>query len=122
MAAAADPERKRFQRDGLAQLLADIDAPPTKFKLDFLGPEELVTRGLEIEETYDNPAYADQAKTILASEGGRSRDGAAAIDRLIDAHYVGVDPGHISNEKIRATQSRNADLKVISFKIYVWFI
>ena len=88
MADAADPERKRFQRDGLAQLVADIDATPTKFKLDFLGPEELVARGIEIEETYDNPAYADQAKTILASEGGRSREGAAAIDRLIDAHLT----------------------------------
>lgn len=83
---SVDPDRTRFQRDGLTQLVDEIQAAPAKFKLDFLGPEELVARGLEIEDTYDNPAYADQAKTILAQEGGRQREGAAAIDRLLDAH------------------------------------
>ena len=69
-------------------LVEEIQASPAKFKLEFLGPEELVARGLEIEETYDNPAYADQAKTILAQEGGRQREGAAAIDKLLDAHLT----------------------------------
>ena len=85
---AVDPDRTRFQRDGLTQLVEEIQASPAKFKLEFLGPEELVARGLEIEETYDNPAYADQAKTILAQEGGRQREGAAAIDKLLDAHLT----------------------------------
>jgi len=81
-----DKDRSRFQRDGLAQLVEEIQAAPAKYKLDLLGPEELIARGLEIEETYDNPAFADQAKTILAQEGGRLREGAAAIDRLLDTH------------------------------------
>ena len=68
--------------------MEEIQASPAKFKLEFLGPEELVARGLEIEETYDNPAYADQAKTILAAGGGRQREGAAAIDKLLDTHLT----------------------------------
>ncbi len=83
-----DKDRSRFQRDGLAQLVEEIQAAPAKYKLELLGPEELIARGLEIEETYDNPAFADQAKTILAQEGGRLREGAAAIDRLLDTHIT----------------------------------
>lgn len=83
---AVDPKRTRFKRDGLEELVEEIQAVPAKYRLDYLTPEELVARGLEIEETYENPAYANQAKTILAAEGGRMRDGAAAIDQLIDAH------------------------------------
>jgi len=82
-----DKDRSRFQRDGLAQLVEEIQALPAKYKLELLGPEELIARGLEIEETYDNPAFADQAKTILAQEAGR-REGAAAIDRLLDTHIT----------------------------------
>ena len=85
---AVDPDRTRFQRDGLTQLVEEIQAAPAKYKLELLGPEELIARALEIEETYDNPAYADQAKTILAQDGGRLREGAAAIDRLLDTHIT----------------------------------
>ena len=85
---AVDPDRTRFQRDGLTQLVEEIQAAPAKYKLELLGPEELIARALEIEETYDNPAYADQAKTQLAQDGGRLREGAAAIDRLLDTHIT----------------------------------
>mgnify|MGYP002624113031 FL=1 len=83
-----DENRTRFQRDGLASLVEEIQAAPVKYKLEYLDGEELLARAEELEETIENPALLDQAKTILAAEAGRMREGAAAIDRLLDAHLT----------------------------------
>ena len=83
-----DPDKTRFQRDGLARLVEEIEALPVKFKPDILSGPELVARGLELDETIENPAFLDQAKTQLANDAGRSREGAVAIDRLLDSHLA----------------------------------
>lgn len=83
-----DPQKTRFQRDGLARLVEEIEALPIKYKPDILSGEEVIARGLELDETIENPALLDQAKTQLAQEAGRSREGAAAIDRMLDAHLT----------------------------------
>ena len=83
-----DKDRTRFQRDGIAQLVAEIEALPIKYKLDLLSGEQVISRALELEETFENPALLDQAKTQLAQEAGRSREGAAAIDKMLDAHLT----------------------------------
>jgi hypothetical protein len=88
LADLADPDRKRFQRDGIAQLVEEIDSSPVKFVQAFLSGEELLARAEELEKTIENPALLDQAKTALALEGGRSKEGAAAIDRLLDSHLT----------------------------------
>jgi hypothetical protein len=59
-----------------------------KFVQAFLSGEELLARAEELEKTIENPALLDQAKTALALEGGRSKEGAAAIDRLLDSHLT----------------------------------
>jgi len=81
-----DPTRSRFQRDDIASLVDEIEAQPQRFRQDYIGGEELVTRGLDLEEEIEDPALLDQAKTVLAMEAGRAREGAVAIDRLLDAH------------------------------------
>ena len=83
-----DPDKTRFQRDGLARLVEEIEALPVKFKPEILSGPELVARGLELDETIENPAFLDQAKTQLANDAGRSREGAVAIDRLLDSHLA----------------------------------
>ena len=83
-----DRERTRFQRDGLARLVEEIEALPLKYKLDLLSGEEVIARGLELEDSIENPALLDQAKTQLAQEAGRHKEGAAAIDRMLDAHLT----------------------------------
>lgn len=83
-----DRDRKRFQRDGLARLVEEIEALPIKYRPDILDGEEVLARGLELDETIENPALLDQAKTVLAQQAGRAREGAAAIDRLLDAHLT----------------------------------
>ena len=64
----------------------EIEKQPQKVKFEYLNGEELIARGLDLEEEIEDPALLDQAKTVLAMEAGRSREGAVAIDRLIDAH------------------------------------
>ena len=81
-----DPTRSRFQRDDIASLVDEIEKQPQKVKFEYLNGEELIARGLDLEEEIEDPALLDQAKTVLAMEAGRSREGAVAIDRLIDAH------------------------------------
>ncbi len=83
-----DPNKTRFQRDGLARLVEEIEALPLKYKLDLLSGEEVIARGLELEDSIENPALLDQAKTQLAQEAGRHKEGAAAIDRMLDAHLT----------------------------------
>jgi len=83
-----DRERTRFQRDGLARLVEEIEALPLKYKVDLLSGEEVIARAIELEETFENPALLDQAKTQLAQEAGRHREGAAAIDKMLDAHLT----------------------------------
>ena len=83
-----DRDRTRFQRDGIARLVEEIEALPVKFKPEILSGPELIARGLELDETIENPAFLDQAKTQLAIDSGRSREGAVAIDRLIDSHLA----------------------------------
>lgn len=83
-----DRDRKRFQRDDLARLVAEIEATPIKYKLEYLTGQEVIDRALELENTFENPALLDQAKTQLALEAGRAREGAAAIDKMLDAHLT----------------------------------
>jgi hypothetical protein len=83
-----DPDRKRFQRDDIARLVAEIEATPIKYKLEYLTGQEVIDRALELENTFENPALLDQAKTQLALEAGRAREGAAAIDKMLDAHLT----------------------------------
>ena len=83
-----DPNKTRFQRDGLARLVEEIESTPVRYKIDLLSGEEVIARGLELEETIENPALLDQAKTALAQEAGRHKEGAAAIDRMLDAHLT----------------------------------
>ncbi len=64
-----DRERTRFQRDGLARLVEEIEALPLKYKLDLLSGEEVIARGLDLEDSIENPALLDQAKN---SAGPRS--------------------------------------------------
>ena len=82
-----DPEKKRFQRDGLTALMEEIEATPIRYRQDYLAGQELLDRALRLEDEIENPALLDQAKHLLALEGGR-RDGALAIDRLIDTHLT----------------------------------
>ena len=86
LADEVDPERKRFQRDDISALVDEIEAVAQKWKPEYIGGEELIARGLDLEEEIEDPALLDQAKTVLAMEAGRAREGAVAIDRLIDAH------------------------------------
>ena len=83
-----DRDRKRFQRDDIARLVAEIEATPIKYKPEFLTGEEVLARAEELERTIENPALLDQAKTALAAEAGRHREGAAAVDRLLDTHLA----------------------------------
>ena len=83
-----DRDKTRFQRDGLARLVEEIESTPVKYKIDLLSGEEVIARGLELEESIENPALLDQAKTQLAQEAGRHKEGAAAIDRMLDAHLT----------------------------------
>ena len=83
-----DPNKTRFQRDGLARLVEEIESAPIKYRMDYLSGEELLARAEELERTIENPALLDQAKTALAAEAGRHREGAAAIDRLLDTHLT----------------------------------
>lgn len=85
---AADPDRARFQRDGIAQLVEEIQAQPIKYKQDFISGAELLERAAELERTIEDPALLDQAKHELAADAGRAREGATAIDRLLDAHIT----------------------------------
>ena len=85
---AVDPDRARFQRDGLTQLVEEIQALPAKFKLEIISGQELLDRAAELERTIEDPALLDQAKHELAAEAGRTREGATAIDRLLDAHLT----------------------------------
>ena len=62
--------------------MEEIEALPIKYKPDILDGEEVIAQGLELDETIENPALLDQAKTQLAQEAGRSREGAAAIDQI----------------------------------------
>lgn len=81
-----DPERKRFQRDDIASLVDEIESKPQRFRQDYIKGEELLIRALDLEEEIEDPALLDQEKTVLALEAGRAREGAIAIDRLLDAH------------------------------------
>ena len=83
-----DPNKTRFQRDGLARLVEEIESAPIKYKVDYLSGQEIIDRAQELEASIENPALLDQAKTQLAMEAGRSREGAAAIDRLLDSHLT----------------------------------
>ena len=82
-----DPKRERFQKAGLSALIEEIEATPIRYRQDYLAGQELLDRALKLEEEIENPALLDQAKHLLALEGGR-RDGALAIDRLIDTHLT----------------------------------
>ena len=82
-----DPNRDRFQKAGLSALIEEIEATPIRYRQDYLAGQELLDRALKLEEDIENPALLDQAKHLLALEGGR-RDGALAIDRLIDTHLT----------------------------------
>ena len=82
-----DPTRSRFQRDGLTQLVEEIEASPLRYRQDYLSGEELLRRSIELEETIEDPALLDQAKHMLAMEAGR-REGAIAVDRLLDSHMT----------------------------------
>lgn len=83
-----DRERTRFQRDGLARLVEEIEALPIKWKQEILDGPELIARALELDETIENPAFLYQAKTQLATEAGQHREGAAAIDKMVDTHLA----------------------------------
>ena len=83
-----DPNKTRFQRDGIARLVEEIESTPVKYKVDYLSGQEIIDRAQELEASIENPALLDQAKTQLAMEAGRSREGAAAIDRLLDSHLT----------------------------------
>jgi hypothetical protein len=83
-----DPARKRFQGNSGARIVEETEAATVSFRQDYLSAEELISKALELEETIEDPAYLDQAKTILAAQGGRAREGALAVDRLIDAHLT----------------------------------
>ena len=85
---SVDPKRTRFQRDGLTQLVEEIESTPLKYRVEYLSGEELLARAEELEKNIENPALLDQAKTALAAEAGRHREGAAAIDRLLDTHLT----------------------------------
>lgn len=55
-----------------------------RVELVYLTGEELLQQGTKLEEEIENPALLDQAKHVLALKAGR-REGAIAIDRLLDA-------------------------------------
>jgi RecA-family ATPase len=80
------PGRTWLSED-LRKIVEGAEATPLRYRQDYLGGEALIAKALKLEETIENPALLDQAKTILALEGGR-REGATAIDRLIDAHLT----------------------------------
>lgn len=79
-----DPDRVRLKRDGLAAVVAEAEAAVQVVRQGYISGEELVSRARELEESIDNPALLDQAKHLLGLEAGR-KDGASAVDRLLDA-------------------------------------
>jgi hypothetical protein len=83
LADQADPQRARFSTSGLAQHVAECEAATVSFRTSYLSGEELLSRAKELEDAIENPALLDQAKFLLAKEGGRNDT--AAIDRLLDA-------------------------------------
>ena len=83
-----DRERTRFQRDGLARLVEEIEALPVKWKPEILDGPTVIARALELDETIENPAFLYQAKTQLAQDAGQAREGAAAIDKMLDTHLT----------------------------------
>ena len=80
-----DPGRTRFQRNGLSRVVEEVEATPVRYRQDYISGAELLERSISLEESIDDPALLDQAKHLLALEAGR-REGAIAIDRLIDSH------------------------------------
>jgi len=83
-----DPNKTRFQRDGLARLVEEIEALPVKWKPEILDGPTVIARALELDETIENPAFLYQAKTQLAQDAGQAREGAAAIDKMLDTHLT----------------------------------
>jgi hypothetical protein len=71
----------------LRKVVQDAEAPALRYRQEYLDGQALIDKALKLEESIENPALLDQAKTILALEGGR-REGATAIDRLLDAHLT----------------------------------
>jgi len=85
----------------LRKVVEGAESSPVRYRQDYLDGQALIAKALKLEETIENPALLDQAKTILALEGGR-REGATAIDRLLDAHLTfernnGSRPMDVSN-------------------------
>jgi len=85
----------------LRKVVEGAETSPVRYRQDYLDGQTLIAKALKLEETIENPALLDQAKTILALEGGR-REGATAIDRLLDAHLTfernnGSRPMDVSN-------------------------
>ncbi len=82
-----DPDRARFQKDGIAHVIDAVQTAPVKYAQEYVGGQELLDRAIAIEEEIEDPALLDQAKNLLAHEAGR-REGAIAIDRLLDQHIT----------------------------------
>ena len=79
-----DPERVRFHRDGCLSVVEEVLQNTLKYELNYLAPEELLKRAIELEETIEDPAILDHSKHLLAIKGGRRNS--AEIDQLLDQH------------------------------------
>ena len=94
-----DPNRDRFQKDGLTALVEEIEATPIRYRQDYLAGQELLDRALKLEDEIENPAVLDQAKHLLGLEAGR-RDGALTVDRLLDTHLTFERSGGIKESDL----------------------
>ena len=105
LADQVDPKRARFQEVTRKIVEAAEQVSTQRVQQVYLTGEEVLKRAKELEETLENPALLDQAKTALAMEAGR-REGAIAIDRLLmmdmtyeRAHGLAPRPiGELNNE------------------------
>lgn len=70
--------------EDLRKVVNAVETVAQRVELVYLTGEELLQQGTKLEEEIENPALLDQAKHVLALKAGR-REGAIAIDRLLDA-------------------------------------
>jgi len=70
--------------EDLRKVVNAVETVAQRVELVYLNGEELLQQGTKLEEEIENPALLDQAKHVLALKAGR-REGAIAIDRLLDA-------------------------------------
>ena len=98
-----DPERKRFKNNPEARRIArEI------LKGNQLTDEEFIKEIIRIDDEVENPAYRNLAKNSLANDRNL-REGALAIDKLLDAHLTFERNGGSNPKSIESLDNSSFD-------------